>query len=377
VLAGLFSGAAAALKYTGASCLLALGAVLLWSLIRRRIEARRFLTGALVLGALTALVAGPWYLRNVLVTGNPIYPLIWGGQGWNEVSTRWLLVLGEKKTALDLLLVPWTLTVVGQQGSLAYDATISPLFLLLLPMLLLVRREARAIGELLLAAAVGYVAWLASGAASYGTFVLQGRMLFPIFPALSLLCAYALDGLRIWERRQFSIQRVVGMVVALTLGFGLLSQALLVAGLNPVPYLAGHQSRQGYQDQYITMDWNQARTYVNGNLDPGSKVLFFWEPRSYGYRTPHEPDPLFDNFSQRVARYGSAPDIVAGLHDEGVTHLLVNHFIYPWIVSDYPITPEEEAIWQAFETQYLTDEAVAYTDGEYLTLYRLPKEPGK
>ncbi|MGD8626918.1 MAG: phospholipid carrier-dependent glycosyltransferase, partial [Anaerolineae bacterium] len=241
LLAGLFSGAAAAIKYTGAACLLALGAVLLWALIRRRIEARRFLVGALALGALTALVAGPWYLRNTLVAGNPIYPLIWGGQGWNEVSTRWLLVLGEKKTALDLLLVPWTLTVVGQQGSLAYDATISPIFLLLLPLLLLVRREARAIGELLLAAAVGYVAWLASGAASYGTFVLQGRMLFPIFPALGLLCAYALDGLRAWDRRHFSIRRVVTMVVALTLAFGLLTQALLVAGFNPIPYLVGHK----------------------------------------------------------------------------------------------------------------------------------------
>jgi hypothetical protein len=34
----------------------------------------------LALLALTALVAAPWYLRDTLVTGNPIYPLIWGGQ---------------------------------------------------------------------------------------------------------------------------------------------------------------------------------------------------------------------------------------------------------------------------------------------------------
>jgi hypothetical protein len=270
------------------------------------------------------------------------------------------------------LRVPWTLTVVGQQGSLAYDATISPIFLLLLPLLLLVRREARAICELLLAAAVGYVAWLASGAGSYGTFVLQGRMLFPIFPALGLLCAYALDGLRAWDRRHYSIRRVVTMVVALTIGFGLLTQALLVAGFNPMPYLAGHQSRQEYQDQHITMNWNQARTYIDNNLEAGSKVLFLWEPRSYGYRPPHEPDPLFDNFSQRVARYGSAQGVRAGLEAEGFTHLLVNEFIYPWIAADYPLTAEDQAVWHEFQARYLAKNTILYADGQYFVLCRLP-----
>jgi 4-amino-4-deoxy-L-arabinose transferase-like glycosyltransferase len=375
ILAGLFSGAAAAIKYTGAAALLALGAVLLWAFVRRRLRARQFLVVAAILGVLTLLLAAPWYLRNWLVTGNPIYPLIWGGRGWNEVSTRWLLVLGEKKTPLDLLLIPWTLTIVGREGTLAYDATISPVFLLLLPLLLLVRRKAPGLAELALIAAVGYAAWIASGAASYGAFVLQGRMLLPVFAALSLLCAYALSGLDRWDRLHFSIQRVLTMLVTLTLGFGWLNQALVVAGSNPAPYLSGYQSAQQYQDEHITMNWNQARTYVNQNLAAGDKVLFFWEPRSYGFRVPHEPDPLFDNFSQLVARYGSVDGVLAGLRAEGVTHLLVNQFIYPWIVTDYPLTPEEQTLWEEFQGRYLGQDAVVYTDGEYLVLYRLPN-PG-
>lgn len=375
LLAGLFGGAAAATKYTGASALLALGAVLLWALIRRRLALRRFLVGAAVLGGLALAVAGPWYVKNALVAGNPVYPLVWGGQGWNEVSTRWLLVLGQEMSALDLLLVPWTLTVVGKQGTVAYDATLSPLFLLLLPMLLFARREAKWLGALLLAAAVGYLAWLASGAASYGRFVLQGRMLLPIFAPLSLLCAYALDGLRAWDRQSFSLRRVLTLLAALTLVVALLSQALVVVGFNPASYLAGFRSRDQFLDEHITHRWHRAITYLNDNLTAADRVLFVWEPRSYGAHVPHEPDPLFDNFSQLVLRYGSAEGVLAGLRREGVSHLLVNEFIYPYIADEYPLTPEERAIWEAFAARYLTGDALVYTDGEYLALYRLPPGP--
>ena len=372
VLAGLFGGASSSIKYTGASTLLALGVILVWTLIRRRLGFKRFLISTAVVLGLALVVAAPWYIKNALVAGNPIYPLIWGGQEWNEVSTRWLLTLGEHKSIVDLLLVPWTLTVMGKEGTVAYDATYSPLFLLLLPLLLIVRREGRGIAELLLAAAVGYIAWIASGAASYGKFVLQGRMVLPIFAPLSLLCAYVLDGLRIWDRKGFSVQRLLTMVVALTLVFALLNQTLLVVALDPLPTLAGLQSREDYQDEYTTQHWHQARTYINEHLTFADKVLFLWEPRSYGYRVPHEPDPLFDNFSQLLARYGSAEGVAEGLRREGISHLLVNQYIYPWIVADYPLTPEEKATWEEFQARTLSKSAIVYADGEYLVLYQLP-----
>lgn len=374
VLAGLFAGSSSSIKYTGAMSVLAVGAILLWALVRRRLRPKRFLLGAVTVTGMALAVASPWYVKNAIVTGNPIYPLIWGGHGWNEVSTRWLLVLGEEKSLLDLLLVPWTLVVMGRQGTAAYDATFSPVFLLLLPLLLLVRREGKGIGVLLVSAAVGYVTWLVGGAASYGTFILRGRIVLPIFAPLSLLCAYALSSMHIWDRRSFSLQRVLTMIVGLTLAFGLLSQTLLVAGFNPIRYLTGFQSRDQFQDQYISQRWHPAITYLNENLDYDNKVLFIWEPRSYGTRVPHQPDVLLDNFSQFVSRYGSAENVAEGMRREGFTHVLVNQFIYPWIIADYPLTLEERAIWEEFEARYLTEGTAIYTDGEYLMLYRLPPE---
>jgi hypothetical protein len=264
--------------------------------------------------------------------------------------------------------------VLGQEGTEAFDATFSPLFLMLLPLLLVVRRRAPGLGALLIAAGVGYIFWILSSAAAYGTFVLRGRQLLPIFAPLSLLCAYSLDGLHIWDRPSFSLQRVIKMVIGLTLGFLLLNQMLLTISLHPWPYLVGQQSREQYLEDYVPLRLQQTIGYINENLGPDDKVLFVWELRSYGLEVAHRTDILLDNFAQSLARYGSPEGVAEGLLQEGFTHILVNQHIYPWIVKDYPLTPEEKAAWESFQAQYLTPTALVHAEDEYLELYRLTLE---
>jgi hypothetical protein len=73
--AGLLSGAAAATKYLG---LVSAALVLLpLAVLALRVGRARALAGALGLAVLVAL---PWYLRNLIETGNPVYPLVFGGK---------------------------------------------------------------------------------------------------------------------------------------------------------------------------------------------------------------------------------------------------------------------------------------------------------
>lgn len=376
-LAGLFCGATASVKYNGLMGLFILGAILAWALLRKRLPARRFLSGVLLIAGLTLVIAGPWYIKNIVVAGNPIYPMAWGGREWNEISARWLEPAGPEASLFELVILPWRLTVLGQEGTVAYDATFSPLFLILLPLLLLVRRQAAAVGELLLAAAIGYVFWIANGLIATRGFFLNGRWLVPLFVPLSLLCAYALDGLRAWDREAFSLRRVLMMLAALTMGLSLLSQVLLTVGLDPLPYLTGYQSREEYLDRFVTQRFHQTITYLNENLTDRDRVLFVWEPRSYGCQVPHRADVLLDHLSQYLARYGSPQEMIAGLSREGFTHLLVNEYIYPWIVVDFPISPEEQAAWQELQALVLTEGALVHAEGEYLRLYRLPTMAGQ
>jgi hypothetical protein len=83
VLGGLLLGLAAGSKYTGLQALIATGIVVGFLALRRR-ETRK--ASVLLAAGLAVLVAAPWYVRNALVAGNPVYPFFYerlGGKWWS------------------------------------------------------------------------------------------------------------------------------------------------------------------------------------------------------------------------------------------------------------------------------------------------------
>ncbi len=112
VLAGLLSGAAAAVKYSG---LFAFAIIFLWVALRnaRRWEAM----GGFVLGAV--LIAGGWYARTFAATGDPLYPFLSAylaqsgavrdfGARYAEMTRHWC---GAGTSLTDLVLLPYRLIV--------------------------------------------------------------------------------------------------------------------------------------------------------------------------------------------------------------------------------------------------------------------------
>ncbi len=147
ILCGVFSGSAAACKYT--------------ALLRRRsvvsassgwpptedgstLQALR----RLALYAAAAFIAGsPFYLKNWIVMGNPFYPFfygIFGGRGWDGDQARlydlFIQNLGMGRNLLDYLLLPWNLSLRAKMDSPQFDGILGPIFLLTLPFLAGVRR---------------------------------------------------------------------------------------------------------------------------------------------------------------------------------------------------------------------------------------------
>ena len=110
LLAGLFSGSAMACKYPGlVSVVIPLGLACAVTAIRsQKAEGRRqwaaikAITGFLI-G--TALAIGPWLLKNLVATGNPVYPLaygLFGGWDWDAAShAKWRA--GHSPKSYDIL----------------------------------------------------------------------------------------------------------------------------------------------------------------------------------------------------------------------------------------------------------------------------------
>lgn len=252
-LAGLFAGAAAATKYTGAAAAVAVGLVVL-ALGRRRLTARA--VAALVLPAL--LVAAPWYAKNAILTGDPVYPLLAGGPNpeAQEARRQVLEGYGRGRSPLDFLLLPVRLLSDGN----AFDRGdfLSPLFLTFAPLGFLLRGRRGPVAAVWLAVAVYVGAWFLSSQ--------QTRFLVPIMPPLAILAALGMVALA--GRGRVARLAVVAVTVA-ALGTGAAVSARYAAQF--VPVAAGIESHNEFLRSKTS--YHAGIEWMRDHLPPDARVL--------------------------------------------------------------------------------------------------------
>lgn len=115
ILAGIFSGGAMGTKYTGALCVVLVIAFALWAMRKQGV----FNGKALALSVILATaIASPWYVKNWLWTGNPVFPFaysIFGGRNWSADMaidyTRSNREFGASRDVVALVAMPLNLTL--------------------------------------------------------------------------------------------------------------------------------------------------------------------------------------------------------------------------------------------------------------------------
>lgn len=181
VLAAVFAGSAAGVKYQGLYFvgLALLGA--LWMATERRWQS----LGVAVLGVLAVLA--PWYGRIVYYTGSPVFPFFPGiypapPSPWAWEPGTLTVARSPEELLLAFLRLPWD--VVFHRSALGNQPPFSPVWLLGLPLLALgFVREAR-------------MRWLLAPVAVYALIFLlalppDARYLVPVLPLMSLALGLA------------------------------------------------------------------------------------------------------------------------------------------------------------------------------------------
>jgi 4-amino-4-deoxy-L-arabinose transferase-like glycosyltransferase len=372
VLAGVLCGIATETKYTALWYPLA-GAVLI--VLRARRDGWRTTLGGLALfGAVTLLVAAPWYLRNWLLTGNPVYPYLWGGPAWDPGRSAWWDRPGTGLAAqpLRLLAAPWEMAVLGSEGKVGYSATLGPLLLALVPGLIAVWRhlsadDRRSLGWMGLFGGVLYAVWL-WGVARSGL-LMQSRLLLPIFPLLALAAALVLQLLRVLDTRALSLSWLVKATVALVLALNAVMLSTNLVQDRPLAPLLGVESRADYLARHTGTAYVAAMQHVN-DLPAGSKTFFLWEPRTYHCQKACLPDSLYDNLVYLVRQHGTAAGIAQAFASLGVTHVLLNRAIMDVAVKEGgdPISAGDLHVWDDLQAGYLRP---VYEDGVMYGLFEV------
>jgi hypothetical protein len=379
LLTGLLCGFCGGVKYTAVAIPVALGISLVW--VSRR-DGLAPIAGRLALVAAPAVVTViPWTLENWLTTGNPVYPFFLSrGIYWDEWRSWWYDRPGSGLAATApwrLLIAPLEATVLGIEGSYLYEATIGPLLLTCLPLLILVwqrlHQEERArVGHMLLFFGVSYALWLNGLART--ALLLRTRFLFLTFGAVAVLSGCVLDRLKGLRLPGLALDWLARAVVSLTLGILLFSTVIKFVRVSPLAVNLGVESRGEYLGRrlgwyYPTME------HINDALPQDSVVLFLWEPRSYHCTTHCRPDALLDRWLHTTHIYGHDSEAIASAwRTEGVTHVLLhrtglNHILERGLD---PVTSRDVEVLDELIAQHLSS---VEDFGSAYELYSMEQEP--
>ena len=321
-LSGFLTGMAAATKIQGLFWCVAMGLVVLVAVLRaERLSWTLRVRGLVLFGLLAVLAVSPWYLRNWLAGGDPVWPYgyaLFKSRYWSEQMSRkfasWQQ--GPGTSFVHYLLGLWNLTNRSDLYVLGWKFPKSPIPLAFLPALPLAlfgatRSARRLMGWLLLAFVGFYSAW-------FYTYQ-QPRYLLPGFALLAVLAAYTY--LRLLHLPL--VRRVGGFVIVCSLGLMLGYNVAYNAQFLPV--VLGLEPEERFLNDrvifYRDIQWS------NENLPSDARPYL-----AMNYLKPYYFDHLYlrsedlDTYADPIT---GPEDFLARLKAQGATHLF------------YPSSPPE------------------------------------
>jgi hypothetical protein len=305
-LIGGLLGAAAAARLQGLPWALALGVVAV-----ARSRPRLAAVGRIALG--TAVGSTPWWLKNLVLLGQPLAPLGWHRPG---LETLWR----DAGSHLDLLGRPAAL--LGQLGP-ALGPHLPYLLPLLLAAILAVLDGRRPVRWALGLAVFGLAAWAVTGTLP--------RFLAPSAALLVALAAAAGSS----PLRRLSAWLAVGV----TAGVGLSLNAAQLVALDLARAFA--RPATAVQADLVVNDPLPAYRAAAATLPADARALLVGEARGYSFPrrfvapSQHDPSPL-----RPLLEHGLPPaETCRELGRAGFTHLVVNWPELGRLAAAYPATP--------------------------------------
>jgi hypothetical protein len=319
VLSALLAGLAASTKYNGFLVVILLGAgtVLLPGTEHGNRERLRF---AATFAVVALLPVAPWILKNLLETGNPVFPLFnaqLGGQPLPDRGSGIDVLTWRRRhygeSWLDIALIPLRIFLTGREGDPArFDGVFSPL--LLLGFVAPLRRNASRAQRLMAVYAAAY-----AGLAFFLT-VLRVRYSIVIIGPLVLLTVDELVKLRRADRLQATLAT---LAVGGALLFSTAHFAELWLRWDPLPFVTGRTDRDTYIAQFVP-EYEVLR-HANRELPDTARLylLFlgnrsYYCQRDYVYDFGGKPVRLRDSITASMDGAG----IAARLRASGISNLL-------------------------------------------------------
>lgn len=316
----------------------------------------------------TALIVfSPWMIRNIVWTGNPVYPLYNGlfNQSGTTEGARQDFELEEDiqvshirirreiygESWIQIALIPLRVFFQGEDDNPQYfDGRANP-FLLILPIFAFFdfrseTRQKKLEKKLLLFFSLFFLLYTCAQTS------IRIRYVSAILPPLVVLSMFGLYNIqtRILNRISLiseTIKKIIIFgIIGIMLGFNVIYLVNRFKKDQPIAYLSGKITRdeyiQAYRPEYAVYQ------YANTHLDSNSKILGVYIGNR-GYYSDRHIEFSIEILKILAVAAESGSQVAAKLHEKGFTHLLVNFQPFNDRMQKYSLH-ERQILKQFFES---------------------------
>ena len=324
LLTGVFCGLSLGIKYTaGVLSLVGIG-IIIWQC--RQFPWHEIFKKILYFSLPVILVSLPWWVKNVMATGNPFYPYFFPAGDMNLLRLSIQQGLPTWGNWQDFLLLPIKATLTGREGAPGYGASIGPLMLALGVMARLgwqshsnSLRKVIKISSFI--ALFGLSIWAMLGRLS--GLLIQTRLYYSFFPALAILAGAGFKGIAQIKIPNVRLSRLAGSLILLVLCLNACQYQTYVFKLGAPQTIFSLQSERDYQ--IANLGWFTLVMETIEDLPDDALVMMLWESRSFYCVPKCVADETQDLWITEYDHYQDIEFMRAAWLDQGFSHILISN----------------------------------------------------
>lgn len=372
ILAGLFAGLSFASKYTGGILILCCVIAVISDLISKKTVTRKIKLQLLLYFSLAACIfPAIWLIRNLILTGNPLYPFLLPAAEMDTIRISVYQGAGAFGEWWEGFVLPIRATIWGTEAGDGYSVSIGPL-LLALALCNLAGKPGESLKDKtslklsLVIVLSGWLFWAVSNRVS--GYLIQTRMYYSIFPALAVLAGLGWRTISNLQIPGVRFSRVVGAVVLLSLGLSSLNIFIKTIQTDAIRVVAGVKTESEYLD--ANLGWYAPAMRAVQSLPSGTRTLFLYEPRGLACVPACDPDEILDRW--KISRLGNADTktVINLWEQQGFDYVLLNLIGMQYLEqgTDPHHPPEEVSALR----DVVKDLPVVGSFGKSYQIYKLP-----
>ena len=362
VISAVCMGLAVGSKYNAMIAWFFMNLMLVFSLSRDTGKSGLAVKSGTIFFAITLIIASPWFVKNLILTGNPVFPLFDGffkalhgaaystaGNGGGSDAAVWASNIFQRRAVMfgetfwEVLLIPVRIFFQGRDDSAQYfDGVLNPILLITVPFAFF-RKDFRRdkMFFLLFSAFFFFIA--------YFTESIRVRYIIPIIPILAILSVMGVQYLfdyaseKIFPARHIVVIALAAFIVVLLSYNGYYLKHYFLT-INPVKYTLHQETK----DEFLTRQVGSypAMRFINENLPEDAKIfLMFLGGRGYYLDRPYTMERSFgmNTLNHMVKKASDENEFKQYLRSLQSTHFLVrNDMFVKYLNDNFSVEDQEQ-----------------------------------